>query len=341
MEGSDPGAYQPGGDEEIVVFGAGWRARRPWLGRLLLAGLVIAALVFVVDHPSEHRAKHIATTLPTVSVTRLDHRILGISADWELFGLSTDSLVSIQFARGQITRTVLSPALRDAPVSLVVGPHQVVVTPLFGVQGYLVPTGQAGRSLSSSLARGGLLLPGPAPAEEWYIGDGQQITHSSGRQYSTTPTGPRPAGVLLMAVGPTNWLGLTCQQGHCRNVVVNATTGARRTLPGAALNVVTWPTEPGVVSPDGSLAAVIVTSGVQRSALDLVNLSTGRTTTMPVSVSISSDSHALAWSPDSRWLFALAASGHLVAVRAGDGSVHTLGVRLPALRQIAMRGGGQ
>jgi hypothetical protein len=336
VEGSNPGAYQPGGGE-IVVFGAERRPRRPWLGRLLLAGLVIAALVFVVDHPSGQRAEHTATKPPTVSVTRFDLSILGISADWELFGLSTDSLVSIQFARGQITRTFLSPALRAAPVSLIVGPHQVVVTPLYGVQGYVVPTGQAGRSLSSSLARGGRLLPGPATAEEWHIGVGQQVTRSSGRQYSTTPSDPRPAGVLLVAVGPTNWLGLTCEQGHCRNVVVNTTTGARRTLPGAALNVVTWPTEPGIVSPDGSLAAVIVTSGVQRSVLDLVNVNTGRTTTMPVPIDESSDSQALAWSPDSRWLFALAASGKLVAIRVSDGTVHSIGVRLPVLSQIAMR----
>jgi hypothetical protein len=191
------------------------------------------------------------------------------------------------------------------------GRHQVVVTPLYGVQGYVVPTGQAGRSLSSSLARGCILLPGPATAEEWHIGVGQQVTRSSGRQYSTAPSGPRPAGVLLVAVGPTRSLGPTCQQGHCRNVAVNAITGARRTLPGAALNVVTWPAEPGIVSPDGSLAAVIVTSGVQRSVLHLVNLNTGRTTTLPVPVNASSDSQALAWSPDSRWLFALAATASL------------------------------
>jgi hypothetical protein len=89
VEGSNPGAHQPGGGGEIVVFGAERRPRRPWLGRLLLAGLVIAALVFVADHPSGQRAEHIATKLPTVSVTRLDLSILGISADWELFGLST------------------------------------------------------------------------------------------------------------------------------------------------------------------------------------------------------------------------------------------------------------
>jgi len=132
VEGSNPGAHQPGGGGEIVVFGAERRPRRPWLGRLLLGGLVIAALVFVVDHPSGQRAEHIAV-------------------------------------------------------------------------------------------------------------------------------------------------------------------------------------------------------------LGMVNLNTGRTTTMPVPVDESSDSQALAWSPDSRWLFALAANGKLVAIRVSDGTMHSLGVRLPVLSQIAMR----
>jgi hypothetical protein len=122
--------------------------------------------------------------------------------------------------------------------------------------------------------------------------------------------------------------------------VVNATTGVRRTLPGAGLNVVTWPwpAEPGIVSPDGAPAAVTVASGPQGTVLDLVNLTTGRTTTLPVPVDTSSDSQTLAWSPDSRWLVALTANGELVAVRASDGTVHSFGVGLPALSQIAMRG---
>jgi hypothetical protein len=337
--------------------------------------MVVVALVFVLYHPTKQPAKH-PSPAPPIRIARAGHRVLGISANWDLFGLSSNGVVAIQFARGVITRTLLPPPVGDAPVSFVIGPHEVIIRPLDNVPGYLVADGRPGRSLTGILSHGGQLLPGPVPGEEWFITDNQKITlvgpagqatgvpfatvtaeypaqsatsdgrgyvvlfNSSGRQYDATPVGLRPVGVLLVAVGPTNWLGLDCKHGQCRNVVVNAATGTRRTLPGAGLNVVTWPwpAEPGIVSPDGALAAVTVASGAQGSALDLVNMKTGRTMTLPVPVSMSSDSQTLAWSPDSRWLFALAGNGKLVAIRASDGTVHALGVQLPPLSQIAMRG---
>ena len=373
---SDQQIGQRDESDEIVEFGARPRLAGGWLPRLLFATLVVAALVIAIDHPSTNRTRQSGYRAQPVSITHVGHRILGISANWDLFGLTSNGLVSIQFARGEITRTVLPPAPTDTSVSLVIGPHQAFIRPLDNAPGYVVPDGQPGRSLTGILSRGGLLLPGPARGEEWFIGASQQITligptgiaagrpfaavhaqypaqsafsdgrgdvvlfNNSGTQYDATPTGLRPIGVLLIGVGPTNWLGLGCQQGQCRNVVVDATTGASRTLPGAALNVVSWPwpAEPGVVSPDGALAVVVVTRGDLGMALDLVNLRTGRTTTIPVPIGMSSDSRDLAWSPDSRWLFALDGSRQLVAVRASDGTVHSLGVRLPALSQIAMRG---
>jgi hypothetical protein len=92
------------------------------------------------------------------------------------------------------------------------------------------------------------------------------------------------------------------------------------------------------VSPDGALAVVVVTRGDLGMALDMVNLRTGRTKTIPVPIGMSSDSRDLAWSPDSQWLFALDGNGQLLAVRTSDGTVHSLGIRLPGLSQIAMRG---
>jgi hypothetical protein len=372
-DGGDSGQRRPYSHGEVVEFGSPRRPGKGWVSRLLLAAIVVVALVFVLYHPSKHHAP----PPPPVSVTSVGHRILGISANWELFGLSSSGLVSVQFSRGQITRTVLPPALGDAPVSFIVGPKQAIIRPLDNVPGYVVPDGLPARPLTGILASGGQLLPGPAADEEWYIGGNQDITligpqgaatglrlaalsrqypvqsatsdgrgyvvlfNSSGRQYDATPASLRAVGALLVAVGPRNWLGLSCQQGQCRNVVVDAVTGTRRTLPGAGLNVVTWPwpDEPGVVAPDGSYAAVTVASGAQGAALDLVNLSTGRTTTLPVPIGAVSDSTTLAWSPDSRWLFALAGNGEIVAIRASDASVHSLGVRLPPFSQIAMRGG--
>jgi hypothetical protein len=371
--GGNSGQRRPHSRDEIVEFGSPRRGGKGRLSRLLLAALVVAALVFVLYHPSKHRVPP-----APVSVTSVGHRILGISANWDLFGLSSNGLVSVEFARGQITRTVLPPALGDGPVSFIVGPHQVIIRPLDNVPGYAVPDGQPSQPLTGMLARGGQLLPGPVADEEWYIGGSQHITlvgpqgaaaglvvttlspqypaqsatsdgrgyvvlfDSSGHQFDATPASLRPVGALLVAVGPTDWLALDCQHGQCTNAVIDAATGARRTLSGASLNIVTWPwpADPGVAAPNGSFAAVTVARGAQGAALDLVNLSTGRTTTLPVPIGTSSDSRTLTWSPDSRWLFALAGNGKLVAIRASDGSVHSLGVRLPALTEIAMRGVG-
>jgi hypothetical protein len=358
---------------EIVQFGSPRRPGRRWVSRLLLACLIATALVLALYHP----ARHHAALPPAVSVTNLGHPILGVSANWELFGLTSTGLVSVQFARGQITRTVLPPPEGDGWVTLLVGQHQAIVRPLDNVPGYVVADGQPARQLTGILARGALLLPGPRPDEEWDIGSRPAITlvgpggtatglrlsalsqrypaqsalsdgrgnvvlfGNSGSQFDASPGSVRPVGALLVAVGPRNWLGLSCRRGHCRNVVIDGATGARRTLPGTALDVVTWPwpAEPGVVAPDGLLAAVTVGSGAQGTALDLVNLSTGSITTIRVPVGTWSSSQTLAWSPDSRWLFVIAASGKLVAVSARTGRTQALDAPLPGLTQIAVRSG--
>ena len=292
-----------------------------------------------------------------------DPRHLG---EWELFGLSSNSLVSVQFSRGQITRTVLPPALGDAPISFIVGPKQAIIRPLDNVPGYVVPDGLPARPLTGILASGGQLLPGPVADEEWYIGGNQDITligpqgaatglrlaalsrqypvqsatsdgrgyvvlfNSSGRQYDATPASLR-AGALAGRGRAQELAGPELPERPVPQRRGGRVTGTRRTLPGDGLNVVSWPwpDEPGVVAPDGSFAAVTVASGAQGAALDLVNLSTGRTTTLPVPIGAVSDSTTLAWSPDSRWLFALAGNGELVAIRASDAACTRSGCGCP------------
>jgi hypothetical protein len=165
------------------------------------------------------------------------------------------------------------------------------------------------------------------------------LSNSSGSQFDASPHALRPVGALLVAVGPADWLGLSCQYGSCRNVVVNGATNAHRVLPGPGLDVVDWPwpADPGAVAPNGSLAAVTVASTRREVALDLISLRTGVARTLPVAVDLASSSRTLAWSPDSRWLFVITATGGVVAVSAHDGSVHSLGITLPQLSQIAMR----
>ncbi len=298
-----------------------------------------------------------------------------MTAGWELFGLTANSLVAIQPDVGQVTRTILPPQEGSGPVSFIVGPHQAIIRPLDNVPGYLVPDGQPARMLTGILASGNWLLPGPDPAQEWVVSDtrsslpllgpdgqptGVHVTlprqwapqsamadgrgellvfDDHGQQFDAGPTSLRRVGALLVATGPTRWLGLACRHGHCRNVVIDIATGARRLLPGPPVAIVTWPWpyEPGTIAPDGSAAAVVETHGSGRARLDLINLSSGAIREIRTPVTSAISSQMLAWSPDSQWLFVANASGNLVAVSARTGQVQSLGVRLPPVSQLTVR----
>ena len=312
---------------------------------------------------------------PPVTITDVGHPLLGISSDWQLFGLSADSVVEVQLSAGRVTRTILPPQEGSGPVSFIVGPHQAIIRPLESVPGYVVPDGHPARPLTGILARGDLLLPGPSPAEEWAVsgngntlpllGPGGQATsvrltvpprwaaqsamsdgrgdvllfNDHGQQFDAGPGSLRRVGALLVAIGPKRWLGLGCHRGRCRNVVIDVATGARRTLPGPPLSIVSWPWpwEPGVASPDGATAAVIEAGGVGHSFLRLVDLSSGVVTAIGAPVTQTSSSQMLAWSPDSRWLFVVDAGGQLLAVNPVSRRVESLGVPLPDVTQMTMR----
>jgi hypothetical protein len=370
--GGGGGQQQPRLHDEVLEFGRPRRIGRRWLSRLVLAALVIAAAVVVFYHPPKQHA----APPQLVSVTNVGHPILGVRAGWQLFGLTTtNSVVSVEFGRGQITRTVLPQAEGNGPVSFIVGPHDAIVRPLDNVPGYVIRDGLPPRPLTGILAHGGLLLPGPSASDEWLVsndaitlvGPAGQATavhlalpvqhwplgtamadgrgevlmfNDAGVLYDTSPRLVRRIGVLLAAIGPRIWLGLNCERTSCHNMAIDTMTDARRMLPGPPLDIVSWPwpAAPGVVAPDGSVAAVTAAYGASGVALDLVNLSTGVVTTAPAPIAQDSSSRTLAWSPDSRWLFVITANGGLVAVNPRDGTVHSLGARLPGLSQIAMRG---
>ena len=44
---------------------------------------------------------------------------------------------------------------------------------------------------------------------------------TNGQQYDAGPSSLRRVGALLVAIGPKRWLGLACQRGRCRNVVID------------------------------------------------------------------------------------------------------------------------
>jgi hypothetical protein len=372
-------ALGPSGDDagpgpgEIVQFGHPVRPRRYRLGSLLLACLAAAAVVLVVARPGGHRG---SPAPPAVTVTNFGHPILGIRAGWQLFGLDRAGVVAVQFARGRIVRTAIRPLQGDGLVSLVVAPGEVIVRPLDNVTGYVVPDGEPARPLTGVLAHGGYLLPGPTPTQQWLdsrdlslvlvgpggkpeharlpesallwatqvpvISDGRGgliLTGASGTVYDANDRELRPIGALPIAVGPSKWLGLHCENQVCHDVVISADTGRSRTLPGPASDLYPWPWQPlpGVVSPDGAMAAVVAPGNSDQAWLDLVSLKSGSALRVTVPVARGSASQSLAWSPDSRWLFAVTTRGALEIIDARTGESRSLSLGLSGLSQIVIR----
>jgi hypothetical protein len=370
---TSPGGHPQQQPVEYVDFGSPRRPGRRRLYWLLLACLLIAATVVAVRNSA---TTHRPSQLP-VTITEVGHPLLGVRQPWELFGLGADSVVAIQLARGRVIRTALPPPEGSGPVSFIVGPRSAIVRPLDSVPGYLVPGSQPAQPLTGILARAGLLLPGPRPGQEWDTASGGNslvlvgangrptrtritlpmqgwpsesampdgrgyvlVASHSGNQYDAGPHWLRSVTTLMSAVGPTRWLGMTCDSGSCQNIVFNPATGSQRTLPGAPLPLLTWPWPaafPGSVAPDGLTAAVVVGGGNGRVALEQISLVSGAVRPIAVPVNENSSSQMMAWSPNSQWLFVLAATGKLLAVNIRTGKVQSLGIPLPRLSQLTIR----
>jgi hypothetical protein len=317
--------------------------------------------------------------LPTAPVTQEGHRLLGVTAGWELLGYGPDQVVRIEFARGRVVRTAVPPLLSSGPLSFVVGPSQVIIRPLDFVPGYLVPDGHHGRSLSGVLSHGGTLIPGPRPGTAWYQsgyqagslslvrmdgtrtgtplrlpGHGGAQVFPDGRGYALAfgartgefydvgPQGIRRFAGTLAAVGPASWLIVPCRDHrHCSDEVVNSATGARHVLPGRAAGPAAAPPfvgPPGVIAPDGSAAALPRAGPGGQMTLQLLNLMNGRNHRINVTLyQGSAGAQTLAWSPDSRWLFVVAANGTLAAVNGRTQHIENIGVNIPSVSQIAIR----
>jgi hypothetical protein len=163
--------------------------------------------------------------------------------------------------------------------------------------------------------------------------------------YDAGPGWDRPVHGTVVAVGPAAWLVDVCDAlyRHCRDEVVDVITGSLRALPGPASAGVpyyfSWPPI-GVISPDGSTAAVSENGHGGRLTVHLIDLRTGVTTDLDVPVSApggNANEQSMAWSPDGRWLFVATAGGQLVAVNPRSDRAESLGVRLPPVDQVAIR----
>jgi hypothetical protein len=357
--GRPPDQVQFGGERP-----AWWSGRR---GRLRTA-LVLAVLVALAGYGLAVRL-HAPQRHGRVTVIDAGHQLLDTPAGWELYGLGSDVLVRIQPAIGKITITRFPALESGAPGSLVVGRDWALVRPLDNVPGYLVRSGRPASTLTGPLGRGGYVLPGPAPGQLWTGGrtanaGPMQARWLTGRR--TGGTGPRPHlsipvasgdgyyllerpyGVAevgpggltnlgissLLAAGPGRVLGVSCLgRPGCQVVVINTASGRRHTLARLDYDAID---SSGAIAPDGDVAAVVqAEAGV--TVLDLVNLRSGaeRTVLSPVSRD-GLGPQALAWSPDSRWLFAALGEGGLVVINAVSGRPALLGPQLPPVYELAV-----
>lgn len=159
--------------DEIAQFGSGRSPGGRWLPRVALACLVLAAIVTVVVRSTGHDARPAAKTPPpppAVRVIMVGHRLLGVTAGWELFARGPDDLVRVQLAQGRISVTYVPPLGTANPeVSFVIGPHEAVIRSTDLVPGYVVPDGGQARLLPESLAGGGPLVPGPGRAQAGWV----------------------------------------------------------------------------------------------------------------------------------------------------------------------------
>lgn len=329
------------------------------------------APTMAVDHPSGGPPLARPKAADHVVVDEVGHPILGATGDWELFGYARPgTLVRIELAEGMVTRTAVPPLQSGGPVSLLVGPNGALIHPLDYVPGYTVLDGHCARP--QKVRDGGLVLPGPRAGQAWVqSGDGgrlrMRLMGLDGRVIGPSLTVPfddawpvtadglgyvlasgadgtygvRPGGShrittgSVVAAGPTAWLLVECDgEAGCHQVVVDSGTGARRRL-----GKVHGSFEPGagVISPDGGTAAVLKLSRSQRSTLHLVDLTTGADRPIDGPVGRLEPGSALAWSPDSRWLFV--AADHLRAVDTEQHRLVDLGRRLglDGITQIAVR----
>jgi len=384
--------------DEIVEFGSGSGRRlagRPWLSRALMTGLVLAAAVTLVVQAGGHQARPAAknpSQVPPMRLMVIGHRLLGVTAGWQLFARGPDDLVRIQLARGLVHQTYVPPLETGNPdIAFVIEPGEAIIRSSDLVPGYVVPDGGQARQLAGPLAVSGPMIPGPAGAQAVWVITGLPAApalslvtlagHRSGPsipfphdapQLPATAVSDGRGNVLVItgnfavydagpgwdrlvpgtpiAVGPASWLVLACnaQYQHCRNEVIDTASGARRVLPGRVTDqpyFFSWPPT-GVISPDGSTAAIVGSGPGGKVTLQLIDLRTGAARDIGLSLSgqgngfpLGTDfsAHSMVWSPDSRWLFVAAASGRLLAIDASTGRVEGLGVTIGPVDQVAIR----
>jgi len=321
--------------------------------------------------PTEFLTSVAASAPPPVTVTDVGRPLLDVPTGVELFARTADSVLRLQLAAGRITRTTGIDLGTTGPVFFVVGPHEAVVKPLDAAPGYLIRDGQPVHPLQGLLTNDGQAIPGPGPGQVWVWNGGQNptkmvlvdfsgrpvgvtistegepasdgagylMTYLSGGVYDARPGSlQRITSGALLAIGRTRWLTEECDDQHrCTLDVIDRSTGRHRVLgPTSDRN-----DPPGVISPDGTTAALLRSdnqSQGQTGILHLVDLESGadHETRVVMGRDDAYNGAPAVWTPDSRWLIVVDATGRIVALDRG-GHPRTLTDGDPQVAQIALR----
>ena len=272
-------------------------------------------------------------------------------------------------ASGRITRTTIPPLLTDGPVSFLIGADRSFIRPQDAVPAYMVDDGKPAHEVLTSLSPSGPAFAGPDQNHIWVqAGDSNHNVMvlsalPDGRAEATIPvpaySSPSAdgAGYLLftgtggvydakpgslrrittgslLAVGPTGWLVIECDdQARCATVAVSRADWSHRVV-GPAFDPY-GPT--GAISPDGHTAAVFATDPAGTQTVTLLDLDSGKRRPLHLPLTQSGEEASIVWSPDSRWLFAIGADGQPRTVDPHTGKVGSLGVALPDVSQLAIR----
>ncbi|MDQ1739939.1 MAG: hypothetical protein QOE53_1591 [Pseudonocardiales bacterium] len=308
----------------------------------------------------------------TVTVTDLGRPLLKVPADWELFGQGPGIVVRMELGRGRVTRTSVPEMGSSRPIFFVVGQDRAIVHPMDLVPGYVVRDGKPAAPLPPALDQAASALPGPDPWHVWAETEtgttsalslltldgrpagvqisipkdatvqasdraGHVLVFGIGGMYDLRQDGMhRITSGTLLAVGPTRWLTLECDESYrCESVVIDRATDARRIL---HTSLDSYEQNAGAISPDGRTAALLRPNGLGSSNVHLLDLVTGADLLTGVTTSSNQTlgGRTFVWSPDSRWLFATNGDGRVLAINR-TGRTIALNVQVGALGQLALR----
>lgn len=321
--------------------------------------------------PTQEPTVTVGTALAEPKITTLGHPLLGVSGSWNLFGLGSDASIRIEPAKGRIETTPVPSMGSGGPVSFIAGVDRVLIRPIDAVAGYVVPDGAGAQPAKGALAKGGFVFRGPDPAHVWAQtgtdakpvmslvafdgssagkpsipipadmspfgaqsdGSGSLIFQGTSGAYAVRADGlHRITTGQVVAAWSDGWLVSECDDRHrCSTAAVDKDTGTRRDL-GADLGPNTGDS---AASPDGRFAAVPL-EVADGSILLVIDLRSGARRQVPVTLT-SSGGSALAWSPDGRWLLAVASDHTIRAVDPTTWRVTSLGVALPPVDQLTVR----